>query len=251
MRFYFTYTPHSLSVILQRSAVLLLLVFFIIEGHEVYAQGQVKSIMFTGRIVGGKSTQALSRTHIFIPKAGRGTLADEGGYFALPVFPGDSVVFSYVGYQRQYHVIPRRHMEESYSAIILLKEDVKTLAEVRVYPYSTEEEFKKAFLAMKLPDEADRKNLENNVRQEYMMQMAAITPMSAATNYRAYMDQQIFGRENASNRSFTTTVPFLNPFAWANFIKSVKNGDLKQKEYREILKQAPRENVSRQKVFKE
>jgi hypothetical protein len=218
---------------------------------EVQAQGQVKSIMFTGRVVGGKNAQTLSKTYIFIPRAGRGTLADDGGYFALPVFPGDSIVFSFLGFQKQYHVIPRRHAEESYSAIILMKEDVKTLAEVKVYPYATEEEFKKAFLEMKLPDEMERKNLEKNTRQEYLMAMAAITPSSAATNYRAYMDNQIFGRDNAANRSFTTTMPFTNPFAWANFIKSLKNGDLKKKEYREILNQAPRENVSRGAIMKQ
>lgn len=218
---------------------------------EVQAQGQVKSIMFTGRVVGGKNAQTLSKTYIFIPRAGRGTLADEGGYFALPVFPGDSIVFSFLGFQKQYHVIPRRHAEESYSAIILMKEDVKTLAEVKVYPYATEEEFKRAFLEMKLPDEIERKNLEKNTRQEYLMAMAAITPTSAATNYRAYMDNQIFGRDNANNRSFTTTMPFTNPFAWANFIKSIKNGDLKKKEYREILNQAPRENVSRSNIMRQ
>ena len=218
--------------------------------QEVQAQGQVKSIMFTGRVVGVKGTQTLGKAYILIPRAGRGTLADIEGYFALPVFPGDSVVFSYLGYQKQYHIIPKRHMEESYSAIILMKEDVKTLAEVKVYPYATEEEFKKAFISMKLPDEFERDNLERNTRQELLMQMAAATPLSAAGNYRNFMDQQIFGRENAANRSFTTTMPFLNPFAWASFIMSVKNGDLKKKEYREILKQAPRENISRQDILK-
>ncbi|AXE18150.1 carboxypeptidase-like regulatory domain-containing protein [Runella rosea] len=221
-----------------------------VTSSEVKAQGQVKSIMFTGRVVGVKGTQTLGKAYILIPRAGRGTLADEGGYFALPVFPGDSIVFSYLGYQKQYHIIPRRHMEESYSAIILMKEDVKTLAEVKVYPYATEEEFKKAFVAMKLPDEFERANLEQNTRQELLMQMAAVTPLSAAGNYRNFMDQQIFGRENAANRSFTTAVPFLNPFAWAKFINSVKNGDLKKKEYRSILNQAPRESITRQDVMK-
>ncbi|MFN4145803.1 MAG: carboxypeptidase-like regulatory domain-containing protein [Runella sp.] len=227
---------------------LLIVVLCLSNAHLSWAQGQVKSIMFTGRVVGNKGTQTLGKTYIIIPRAGRGTLADEGGYFALPVFPGDSIVFSYLGYQKQYHVIPKRHMEESYSAIILMNEAVKTLAEVKVYPYATEEDFKKAFISMKLPDEFERENLEKNTRQELLMQMAAATPMSAAANYRSTMDQQIFGRENAANRSFMTTMPFLNPFAWANFLKSVKNGDLKKKEYREILNKAPRENVSRQEL---
>ncbi len=230
--------------------VVILVMMGALGSTEANAQGQVKSIMFTGRVVGVKGTQTLGKAYILIPRAGRGTLADEGGYFALPVFPGDSIVFSYLGYQKQYHIIPRRHMEESYSAIILMKEDVKTLAEVKVYPYATEEEFKKAFVSMKLPDEFERNNLEQNTRQELLMQMAAVTPLSAAGNYRNFMDQQIFGRENAANRSFTTAIPFLNPFAWAKFINSVKNGDLKKKEYRSILNQAPRENITRQDILK-
>ncbi len=108
-------------------------------------------------------------------------------------------------------------MEESYSAIILMKEDVKTLAEVKVYPYATEEEFKKAFVAMKLPDEFERDNLERNTRQELLMQMAAFYTHEVPRTLSSFMDRQIFGRENTANRGFTTTMPFLNPFAWASF----------------------------------
>ena len=60
------------------------------------------------------------------------------------------------------------------------------------------------------------------------------------------MDQQLFGRESAANKGFATTFPFLNPFAWSRFIKSVQDGDLKKKEYRKDLNQTPRENMTRQ-----
>ncbi len=220
------------------------------SAQKSQAQGQVKSVVFTGRIVGGKQAQPLMKAYIFIPRAGRGTLSDESGFFALAVFPGDSVVFSYLGFQKQFHIIPKRLADESYSAIIMLKEDVKTLAEVKVYPYATEEEFKKAFLEMKLPDENDRESLAKNTNKEYMLQMMAITPMSSASNYRYYMDQQMFGREGIANKNTLTSMPFLNPFAIASFFNSVKRGDLKKKEYRQILNQTPRENLSRQDFLK-
>jgi hypothetical protein len=81
--------------------------------------------------------------------------------------------------------------------------------------------------------------------------MAAITPNSAQTNFRYTLDQQLFGRESAANRGFATTFPFLNPFAWDRFIKSVKNGDLKKKEYRKELNFTPRENITRQDLIKD
>ncbi len=230
--------------------ILSLFLGIFLTAEKSFSQGQIKSIVFTGRIVGGKQAQPLVKAYIFIPSAGRGTLSDESGFFALAVFPGDSIVFSYLGFHKQFHVIPRRLAEESYSAIIMLKEDIKTLAEVKVYPYATEEEFKKAFLEMKLPDEADRAALAQSTNKEYMLQMMAITPMSAATNYRYFMDQQMFARDGTANKNFATSFPFLNPFALASFFNSVKKGDLKQKEYRKILSETPRENLSRKDFLK-
>jgi hypothetical protein len=226
---------------------LLLLVLVVAFSTQTQAQGQRKAVIFTGRVV-GKNANVLSKVYIFIPKAGRGTLSDESGYFAVPVFPGDSILFSHLSYEKQYLTIPYRLMEDSYSAIIMLKDDVKTLKEVRVYPYSTEQEFKDAFLSMKLPDDLDRKTLEKNTNPDYLMQMTMITPMTAMGNYRAFMDQQQYGRDNSAYRSNVNTP--LNPFALLNAIKSIKRGDLKTKDYRKILNQAPRENVSREDIIR-
>lgn len=229
---------------------LLLFIFFVLTvtlfGQRAQAQGEQKAIIFTGVVVAGKSTDRLPGAYIFIPKAGRGTLTNNAGYFSIPVFPGDSIVYSYVGYKTQFHVIPRNYNAETYSAIIAMQESVTMLAEVRVYPYATEEEFKKAFLELKLPDQADRDALARSTDPDYINRLAQQLPNNAQTNYRYTMDQQLFGRESAANKGFATTFPFLNPFAWANFIKSVQNGDLKQKEYRKDLNQTPRENMTRQ-----
>ena len=232
----------------MKNSLLFLVVLLIATsfGLHARAQGEQKAIIFTGVVVAGKSTERLPGAYIFIPKAGRGTLANNAGYFSIPVFPGDSIVYSYVGYKTQYHIIPRNYNAETYSAIIAMQESVTMLAEVRVYPYATEEEFKKAFLALRLPDQDDRDALARSTDIEYLTRMAAQAPNNAQTNYRYTMDQQLFGRESAANKGFATTFPFLNPFAWSRFIKSVQDGDLKKKEYRKDLNQTPRENMTRQ-----
>lgn len=208
-------------------------------------QGERKAIMFTGIVVGADQ-ERLPMASIIIPKAGKGTIADADGYFVVPVFPGDSLVFSYVGYKNQYFKIPKGFNGETFSAIIAMREDVQMLQEVRVWPYSTEEEFKKAFLEMRLPDQADRDALAKSTDPDYINRMSMLVPNNAQTNFRYSMDQQLFGRESYANRGFSTTMPFLNPFAWANFIKSVKKGDFKRKEWQKELNQAPRENITRQ-----
>ncbi len=210
------------------------------------AQGERKAIIFTGVVVDGTTAERLPNTTILIPRAGKGTLASETGYFAIPVFPGDSVVFSYTGYKTQYHIIPKKLNEESYSAVVAMRESINMLEPVVIYPYSTEEEFKKAFLELQLPDQDDYDAIAKSMDPDYINRMTAFVGNNAQTNFRHTMDQYMFGRESMANRGFATTMPFLNPFAWANFIKSVKKGDLKQKEeWRKELGATPKENLSR------
>lgn len=212
---------------------------------SLFAQGQDRQITFTGFLTGGKTNEPLPGAYIYIPKAGKGVLSAPNGYFSLPVFPGDSIIFSYVGFRTQYHIIPSRLTDLTYSVVVALQEDVKTLAEVKVYPYATEELFKEAFVSLKLPDEKERENLAKNTDPASIMRMAATMPMGALANHQNFVNQQFFGRESVIGRSQTPTFSFTNPFAWANFIRSVKRGDLKSKEWRSELNKAPRENVSR------
>lgn len=236
------------------------LVFFLLSGMllllsgsftTTFAQGQDRQITFTGFITGGKMSEPLPGAYIYIPKAGKGVLSAQNGYFALPVFPGDSIIFSYVGYKTQYHIIPGRLTDLTYSAVVALQEDVTTLAEVKVYPYATEELFKEAFVNLKLPDQIERDNLARNMDPAAIMRQAATMPMGAVANSQNFINQQFFGRESIAGRSGVTTFAFTNPFAWANFIRSVKRGDLKTKEWRSELNKAPRENFTRKDIMQD
>lgn len=207
---------------------------------KAQAQGQTR-VLFTGIVTDSKTDQALPNCYIIIQKAGRGTLTDAKGYFSMNVYPGDTVTFTYVGYKTQYHVIPRV-AEETYSAVIELREDAKLLQEVKVYPYRTEEEFKQAFIDYRLPDEKQREALAKSTDPEYLKRMAQVAGMGAAGNYRYFLNQQL---NATANRNFQATIPFLNPFAWANFIKSVKRGDLKDDKWKKAFEDLPPENIKR------
>ncbi len=213
------------------------------------AQGQDKAIIFTGIVVGGRTSEPLPRAYVFNSSAGRGTITNESGYFILSVFPGDSIVFSYVGFKKQYHIIPKR-IEQSYSAIVDLKEDVKMLAEVKVYPYPTEELFKEAFINYNLPDAKDRDNLAKATNTQSMAMMAKAMGLGSSGNYKAFMTQQ----QNAIvNRGYTNsiTTALMNPIAWMSFIQSVKKGDLTRKDWKGINDVAPMETISREKFIRE
>ena len=176
-------------------------------------------------MVGQDSTSGVPGVHIYAPEAGRGTTSNPYGYFSMPVLEGDSLIISAVSYERKHFVIPEGK-SENYTVVIELTRDTTYLPELQVFPYPTEELFKEAILALELPNQNDLNNLKRNLDEQLLRKMFANTAMGPNANHAYFMQQQ----QNAWNNRFQpTSIPLLNPFAWAQFIKSVKRGDLKRK----------------------
>lgn len=204
----------------------LLLVTGLLTATHAQAQGERKVITFSGIIVEGDSSYGVRGVHVYVPRAGRGTVTDQFGYFSMPTLVGDTVVISAVGYKTHKMVIPRRE-DNAFSVMINLKIETTFLPEVEILPFPTEELFKEAFIALKLPDQEKYENMERNLAQERLVRMSAAMPMDGSLNYRNYMNTSI---NTMANRNFATTLPLLNPFAWVQFIQSIKRGDLKKKK---------------------
>lgn len=216
---------------------------------STFAQEHSNSIVFKGKVVASRTSEFLPNAYVFNANSGRGALTDDLGNFQLYVYPGDSLTFSYVGYKKKYYIVPYI-LEEVQTGIIHMAEDSKMLAEVKVYPYSTEEDFKKAFMDMKVENEAGRRALEKNLEQSKLNVLALQAGLSGAGNFRNFSDQMTY---SMANRNFVQSplMSLTNPFAWANFIKSVKNGDLKKTDYKKAYEDAPSEGVSRQRIMSE
>ena len=191
----------------------------------VFAQGKKHIIQLTGIVVGEDSLSGAPGVHVYVPKAGRGTTTNGLGYFSMPVLASDSIVISAVGYKKQKYIVPE--IPENGDHITLLVElvtDVTYLESVQIMAFPTEEFFKEAVLALNLPIDAGSEN--EHLNADLLAYMASVAPMDAAMNYRNYMNDQIYFQ----NDKFMTRVnPLLNPFRWAQLIKSIKNGDFKKK----------------------
>jgi hypothetical protein len=136
-----------------------------------------------------------------------------------------------LGYRNQWVVIPPDYTRQSYSVIVSLKEDATVLPEVRIFPYSTEKEFKEAFLALKLPKERGSSAAEN-LSAEIMQRIFNNAPVTSMGNYRQTMQaqQNDYNRRMGMGPSPYTSNPLLNPFSWLQLINQVKNGDFKKKD---------------------
>jgi hypothetical protein len=207
--------------------IFFLITLFAASSQVGWSQGARKVITLSGIIVQGDSAYGVPGVNVYVPKAGRGVSTDYRGFFSMPTLEGDTIIISAIGYQKQRLVVPRV-TDMSYHVIINLKESTIMLAGVEVLPYSTEEEFKEAFVALNLPSR-ELENMEKNLNPTLIRNMAFAMPMDGSLNYKFYLNQQA---TQMGNRNFATTIPFLNPFAWIELIKSIKRGDFKRKDDR-------------------
>ena len=208
-----------------------------------FSQGQDKTVLFQGRVVASSNAEFLPLAYIFNPQAGRGALSDNFGQVDMNVFPGDSLVISYIGYKKKYYIVPR-DTELVHQVIIPMEEMTTMLRDVKVFPHSSEEEFKQAFLAMELRNKKERDNARDNLEQSKLNAFAMQAGMGASSNFRNFSDMMI---SSQANKSFFNSpmLALTNPFAWISFIKSVKNGDLKRKDYQKAYEFLPKENINR------
>ncbi|MEQ9288402.1 MAG: carboxypeptidase-like regulatory domain-containing protein [Cyclobacteriaceae bacterium] len=202
------------------------ILIFSFIAHQGFSQGDSRVVQFSGIVVGEDSTSGVPGVHIYVPKAGRGTTTNPYGYFSMPVLEGDSLIISAVSYTRQHFIIPKGKSDK-YTVIIELSKDTTYLPELEVFPYPTEELFKEAVLALELPNQGDLNNLRRNLDEAMLRKMFANTAMGPSSNHNYFVQQQMAAW---NNRFQPTSISLLNPFAWSQFIKSIKRGDLKKKK---------------------
>ena len=201
---------------------LIFVIFFLVFASLAYAQEEKRIIQFTGVVFGQDSATVVPGVHIYIPKSGRGTTSNPYGFFSLPVVEGDSVVFSAIGYKRSYYLIPEHEGESSMKLIVTLEDDIQFLEEVEIRPYPTEAMFKEALITMELPYQKEYANIYQWMNSEIMRKGYYDLPASPNANHQYFMQQQF---QSYINRYSPPQNQLLNPFAWAQFINSLKKNN--------------------------
>lgn len=203
-----------------------LVLVLMVLSQPALAQRKAPVVQFSGIVLAADdSTAVLPGVHVYVPKAGRGTVTNGLGYFSMPVLVGDSVVISYLGYQKQHYRIPN-NVGEAITVIVELSPDTAYLPEITIFPYPTEQLFKQAILAMELPKE-EEDILKRNMDANLLALMMESMEMDGSENYKRLTQQQIM---DVHNRNFVRTNPFFNPLNWAKFIQSIRRGEYSNKK---------------------
>ncbi|TDQ14972.1 carboxypeptidase-like protein [Algoriphagus boseongensis] len=204
--------------------VLVLGFFFLTQMSFAQDQRDKKVIQLSGIILNADSTDAVPGVNIYVPKKGRGTVSGRFGYFSMPVLEGDSVVFTFIGLKKQEFKVPDKVDNDRISLILTMEVDEIALAEIEVMPYPTEEEFKKAVIAMNVVDPMAISR--SNMSPEMLLRWAESMPASGNENFRYFQQGQMLQNQDLYG---PRPLRILDPFAWSQFIRSIKRGDLKSK----------------------
>jgi len=155
-----------------------------------------------------------------------GTNTDDRGIFSIISFPGDTLIFSSIGFQPAFIRIPPGIDSPVYTIDITMNIDTINIGSVLVLPWKTYEEFKRAVVEYVSPREVEMKNMENNLAliEKQINEDLDIHPEAG---YRYAMQQEA---ERIMTSHQTPVNNLFNPFAWAKFIDGLKNGLLKNKK---------------------
>ncbi len=215
----------------KRWFCLILLAGLCFGNHHLQAQRSEQDadlIQFSGVTITADSLNPVPFTKVLVTRSHKGSTSDANGYFSFVAHKNDTVLFKALGYKSVSFIIPDTITKNRYSLIQLMTADTLTLPAAFIFPWPTLDDFKRAFVDTKIPDdeiEIARKNLaayDIRVRAENY-------PMDAQMNYNNFIQNQTsklyyFGQQQPFN--------IFNPFAWVQFIKAWKEGKFKSQEER-------------------
>jgi hypothetical protein len=214
---------------MKEFARLVLIFIFLFSSCYLIAQEEANDVdelvQFSGVILTADSLKAIPLAHIIVINSMRGTVSDFNGYFSFVAKKLDTVEFSAVGYKHGRYIIPDSILNNRYSVIQVMSTDTIYLTETVIYPWPTKEQFKEAFLNLKIPDD-DLEIARQNLDARKLLAKSEHLAAEGSVNFKYLVHQQV---EKLYYNGQTQPITILNPFAWAKFIKSWKEGDFKRK----------------------
>ncbi|QHT68658.1 carboxypeptidase-like regulatory domain-containing protein [Rhodocytophaga rosea] len=142
----------------MKFSIQLVLLFFGIGAFlPLLAQQSAESklLSLSGTVLSADSLKPVTGVHVLNIKSRTGATTDDKGYFSIAMHRTDTILFSAVGYEVYHFVLDPASKSNSPLVQIKLTPKIYELKEVDVRAIPTEDQFKKDFLGLKLPDEPE------------------------------------------------------------------------------------------------
>jgi len=188
------------------------------------AQDAEDKVLLTGVVLSGDPLVPVPNTNIIIQNKNTGTASNENGVFSFYTEVNDTIVFSAVGFKDGQYIVPNELDQDHYSIVQIMTNDTIWLQETIIFPWKDYETFGEELLTM-TPPPSDEQLAQMNLDDAQLYEKSVNLYMDGSANFKNQM------KLNADRMYFAGQVPpmqIFNPFAWADFIKSIKKGAYKK-----------------------
>ncbi|TDQ09525.1 peptidase associated/transthyretin-like domain-containing protein [Pedobacter metabolipauper] len=199
-----------------------LLLFFV---SSVFAQQITpgkKLIQFSGIITDVDSNSVVPYVTVTnMTNKGQVYAANYKGFFSFIAHPGDTILYTAVGYKNLIIPIPAVIDDSKYTEMVKMKAEIINLPTFVVFPWATIEDFTRDFMSMKIADDdylIAAKNLSKQSIGGLIVTMPRDGGEIQSSNFR-------LNHFNSLNKNMRQTNPLLNPFAWGKLMQSIFRGD--------------------------
>jgi len=189
-----------------------------------FSKNSQQVIQLSGIVIADEDTiKPLHYVNIGVKNTARGTTTNYEGFFSLPLHKTDTIIFSIVGYKKAILTVPQELIADRYSIIQTMKKDTIQLPETVIYPWPSPEEFKRAFIELDIPDD-EIAIARKNLAKEELRELGKLLPTDGREATSAYLRNE---SKKMIYRGQTPPNNLLNPFAWIQFFKLLKEGKMK------------------------
>jgi hypothetical protein len=185
-------------------------------------------IQLSGIVVTDEGGNPVKMPYVNIGVKGtsRGTFSNWDGFFSIVVEPGETLVFSYVGFKPAEFVVPDTLSTNRYSIVQIMYQDNIYLPETVIYPWPSKDNYRVEFLNMDVnSDIIDR--AQQNLDKAVLASLYDKVPVDGKEASSQYF------RQKASEYYYSGQIKpqnLMNVFAWKQFIEAWKQGKFKKKK---------------------
>lgn len=207
-----------------RFFVLFLSIFMSLRAQELY--------QFSGLVLLQHKEQPLAFSRVWVKNTRRGTIANEVGFFSLPVTLKDTIIFQSLGAKTL--ALPFKDFYQNYTgdknnlfvySLIFLQEDSITLPEVTIRPFKNAEEVKMALLNMPFEENLSQIQAQNNLQRELLAYYGQ--NMELDGKERLQVANQLYWQQYRTQRMWQ--VAPIDPITLARFINHIVQKSKAQK----------------------
>ena len=227
---------NKLSKLLYITAVFILFVS-VCYGQTVENE---KYVQVSG-IITDQSFRPVPGVAVVSRKFKKGSLSERSGIYSITSTPGDTIFFRALGFKRYHTIIPETFTERHCEVDIALDVDTIQIKEVSIMPWKNYAEFIKDVTKPK-PVDPIIENMNDNIASIYVAIANPASKVASEAGYRYAMEQNFTAM---STREQFPINNLLNPFAWAKFIRGIKNGLFKSQKFNKPAKAKVRKKVKK------